>query len=236
MAVVLTVKDLAKAYKVYPQPSARLLEWCLPFAGPQHTLEWILNDINFSLMAGEVVGISGTNGVGKSTLLKIILGTVRPTRGRVTVAGRVAGMLDLGLGFHPQLTGRQNLYLAGQLLGLSLGDMRALLPSIINFSELGEVIDRPLRVYSSGMRLRLGFAISTAVRPSVFVVDEVFSVGDEQFQAKCFDRIDQFQKQGTAMLLVSHDAATVARHCDRTFELREGLLHADPLSSALPSH
>lgn len=221
---VLAVHDLSKAYKVYPKPSARLVEWCLPFLGGQHGLKWVLKDVNFSMVSGEVVGITGSNGVGKSTLLKIIAGTVQPSKGRVQVRGRVAGMLDLGLGFHAELSGRQNLYLSGQLLGLSLDEIGALLPGIIEFSELGDVIDRPLRVYSSGMWLRLGFALSTAVRPDIFLIDEALSVGDGAFQAKCFDRIELFRQKGTAMLLVSHDATTVSRLCDRTYELRDGCL------------
>ncbi len=218
------VKNLGQAYKQYPTRWARLAEWLLPFLGQRHRLKWVLQDINFQLAPGEAVGIIGINGAGKSTLLKLITGTAAPTTGSVTIGGRVSALLELGMGFHPDFTGRQNAYMAGQLLGLTVEDMHALMPAIAAFADIGDYLDQPVRVYSSGMQMRLAFSVATVRRPDVLIVDEALSVGDAYFQHKSFDRIRQFQKQGTTLLIVSHDRSAIQSICDRAILLDGGRL------------
>lgn len=178
------VSGLAKAYKQYPNRWSRLLEWLLPFSRPRHHLHWILQDVDFEIQPGEAVGIVGVNGAGKSTLLKMITGTTQPTRGQIELQGRVAALLELGMGFHPDFTGRQNAFMAGQLLGMQVEEIEALMPQIESFAEIGEAIDQPVRTYSSGMQMRLAFSVATARRPDILIVDEALSVGDAYFQHK----------------------------------------------------
>lgn len=218
------VRQLGKAYKKYSRHSARLLEWLLPRARPRHQLTWILQDIGFDVAAGEAVGILGVNGAGKSTLLKLICGTTQPTTGSVTMQGRVAALLELGMGFHPDFTGRQNAYMAGQLLGLTADEITTLMPEIEAFAEIGSYIDQPVRVYSSGMQVRLAFSIATARRPDILIVDEALSVGDAYFQHKSFERIRQFRQAGTTLLIVSHDKTAIQSICDRAILLNAGRL------------
>ena len=191
----------------------------MPFRGVRHQLKWVLQDINFRVDPGEAVGIIGINGAGKSTLLKLITGTVQPTTGKITTSGRIAAMLELGMGFHPDFTGRQNVMMAGQLLGLNVNEIAALMPDIEAFAEIGEYIDQPVRIYSSGMQMRLAFSVATARRPDMLIVDEVLSVGDVYFQHKSFDRIREFRKQGTTLLIVSHDKEAIQSICDRAILL-----------------
>lgn len=220
----ITVSHLGKAYKQYPTRWARLMEWISPHRTPRHQLRWVLQDINFTVQSGEAVGIIGINGAGKSTLLKLITGTTQPTTGSVQITGRLAALLELGMGFHPDFTGRQNAYMAGQLLGMDGAAITRLMPEIEAFAEIGEYIDLPVRVYSSGMQMRLAFSIATAVRPDILIVDEALSVGDAYFQHKSFDRIRQFQKQGTTLLIVSHDKQAITSICDRAVLLKAGEL------------
>ena len=220
----ITVTNLGKAYKQYPTRWSRLVEWLTPSHRPRHTLRWVLKDINFTVDSGEAVGIIGINGAGKSTLLKMITGTTQPTTGGVIITGRVAAMLELGMGFHPDFTGRQNAYMAGQLLGMSVEEITSLMPEIEAFAEIGDYIDQPVRVYSSGMQMRLAFSVATAHRPDVLIVDEALSVGDAYFQHKSFDRIRQFRKQGTTLLIVSHDKGAIQSICDRAILLNAGEL------------
>lgn len=218
------VDNLGKAYRVYGGRWSRMAEWTLPFLGPRHQLTWVLKDIEFTVHTGEAVGIIGINGAGKSTLLKIIAGTVLATCGSVTVSGRVAALLELGMGFHPDFTGRQNVFMAGQLLGLQSETIGLLMSEIEAFAEIGDYIDQPVRIYSSGMQMRLAFSVATAVRPDILIVDEALSVGDSYFQHKSFDRIRQFREQGTTLLLVSHDKGAIQSICDRALLLNGGQL------------
>lgn len=221
----IVVKNLGKAYKQYPSRWGRLIEWLLPDQQkPLHTLKWVLQDVSFEIAPGESVGIVGVNGAGKSTLLKMITGTTQPTTGSVEVSGRVAALLELGMGFHPDFTGRQNVIMAGQLQGMSVEEIHALMPEIEAFSGIGDYIDQPVRVYSSGMQVRLAFAVATAKRPEILIVDEALSVGDAAFQRKCFQRIEAFRAEGTTLLFVSHDIETVKKFCDRAVFLRDGRL------------
>lgn len=220
----ITVTNLGKAYKQYPNRWSRLAEWAIPFSKPRHSLHWVLQCLNFTVNPGEAVGIIGINGAGKSTLLKMITGTTQPTTGSVQITGRVAAMLELGMGFHPDFTGRQNAFMAGQLLGYSVEDIARLMPEIEAFAEIGDYIDQPVRVYSSGMQMRLAFSVATAHRPDVLIVDEALSVGDAYFQHKSFDRIREFRKQGTTLLIVSHDKGAIQSICDRAILLNAGYL------------
>jgi lipopolysaccharide transport system ATP-binding protein len=218
----ITVTSLGKAYKQYPTRWSRLAEWISIRHKPRHSLKWVLQDLNLTVNAGEAVGIIGINGAGKSTLLKMITGTTQPTTGTVHITGRVAALLELGMGFHPDFTGRQNAFMAGQLLGYKVDEIARLMPEIEAFAEIGDYIDQPVRVYSSGMQMRLAFSVATAHRPDVLIVDEALSVGDAYFQHKSFDRIREFRKQGTTLLLVSHDKGAIQGICDRAILLNTG--------------
>lgn len=219
---MITVNQLGKAYKQYPTRWSRLAEWALPGNKPRHSLKWVMQDVSFTVQPGEAVGIIGINGAGKSTLLKMITGTTQPTTGSISLQGRVAALLELGMGFHPDFTGRQNVFIAGQLLGLTMAEIARLMPEIEAFAEIGDYINSPVRVYSSGMQMRLAFSVATAVRPDILIVDEALSVGDAYFQHKSFERIREYSKQGTTLLIVSHDKQAIQRICDRAILLNAG--------------
>lgn len=220
----ITVSNLGKAYKQYPTRWSRLAEWLTPGHRPRHSLKWVLQGVNFTVQPGEAVGIIGINGAGKSTLLKMITGTTQPTTGEVRMTGRVAALLELGMGFHPDFTGRQNAFMAGQLLGYSVDEIAHLMPEIEAFAEIGDYLDQPVRVYSSGMQVRLAFSVATAIRPDILIIDEALSVGDAYFQHKSFERIREFRKQGTTLLIVSHDKQAIQSICDRAILLNAGRL------------
>jgi lipopolysaccharide transport system ATP-binding protein len=221
---MILVSNLGKAYKQYPNRWSRLLEWITPGKTKRHELKWVLQDINFTVNAGEAVGIIGINGAGKSTLLKLITGTTQPTTGKVHMTGRVAAMLELGMGFHPDFTGRQNAIMAGQLLGMSSEEITRLMPEIEAFAEIGDYLDQPVRMYSSGMQMRLAFSVATAIRPDILIVDEALSVGDAHFQHKSFELIREFRQLGTTLLIVSHDKQAIQSICDRAILLSAGHL------------
>lgn len=220
----ITVSNLGKAYKQYSSRWSRLREWLSPTKLQCHETKWVLKNINFTVRPGEAVGVIGVNGAGKSTLLKLITGTTQPSTGSVIMAGRVAAMLELGMGFHPDFTGRQNVLMAGQLLGMSSNDIERLMPEIESFAEIGDCMDQPVRIYSSGMQMRLAFSVATAIRPDILIVDEALSVGDDYFQHKSFDRIREFRKQGSTLLIVSHDKQAIQSICDRAILLNDGNL------------
>jgi lipopolysaccharide transport system ATP-binding protein len=223
----IVARGLGKAYRRYASPWARLAEWLVPGSRPRHTLAWVLRGVDFAIRPGEAVGIVGINGAGKSTLLKVIAATTAPTAGSVEVAGRVAAILELGLGFHPDFSGLQNVFVAGQLMGLGESDIRARLPEIEAFAEIGGYLHEPVRTYSTGMQVRLAFSVATCVRPDILIVDEALSVGDAYFQFKSFDRIRQFKAAGTTLLFVSHSEAVVKSICDRALLLDGGVLVRD---------
>jgi lipopolysaccharide transport system ATP-binding protein len=220
----ITVSAVGKAYKQYTGRWSRIVEWLSPtwlikLSPQRHTLRWALKDISFSVQPGEAVGIVGVNGAGKSTLLKMITGTTHPTTGTVHLAGNVAALLELGMGFHLDFTGRQNAVMAAQLLGLERDEIEKLMPEIEAFAEIGEYIDQPMRVYSSGMQMRLAFSVATARRPDILIVDEALSVGDAYFQHKSFERIRQLGREGTTLLIVSHDKGSIQGLCSRALLL-----------------
>lgn len=223
---ILTATHLGKAFKRYVRIRHRLLEW-LPFGGQHHEQRWVLQDLNFSIQAGESVGLIGRNGAGKSTLLKLLTGTLQPTTGHVQVQGRVAALLELGMGFHPQFSGYDNVLMAGQLQGLTRSEVLACMSSIIAFAEIGDAMNQPVREYSSGMTVRLAFATATAVRPDLLIVDEALAVGDAYFQHKCYQRIKEFQAQGTTLLFVSHDPLAVKTLCSRALLIEGGKIAMD---------
>ena len=221
----LKVRDVGKAYKRYPGKWARLAEW---ITGREwHEKHWVLRDISFDVAPGEAVGIIGINGAGKSTLLKIITGTTQPTTGSVEIGGSISALLELGMGFHPDFTGRQNVYMSGQIRGLSTEHISELMPEIEVFAEIGDYIDQPLRTYSSGMQVRLAFAVATAIRPNILIVDEALSVGDVYFQHKCLLRIRSFKEKGTTLLFVSHSPDAVRMLCQRGILLEDGIVKKD---------
>lgn len=223
---LLSVKNLGKAYRVYASEFQRIGRW---FGLPTRPSEehWVLKHINFSIEPGEAIGIVGQNGAGKSTLLKMITGTLQPTEGTVTVNGRIAAILELGMGFSPELTGRQNVYHAAGLMGFSADQIHGVIDDIEAFAEIGEYFNEPVRTYSSGMQMRVAFAVATAIRPEILIVDEALSVGDSYFQHKSFDRIREFQQQGTTLLIVSHDRGSIQALCDRAILLESGTVIKD---------
>jgi len=221
-----SVYKLGKAYRQYSSQWARLLDCIDPFNKSRSQLKWVLKDISFEVKAGECVGILGINGAGKSTLLKIISGTSVATSGTVTMTGRVAALLELGTGFHPDFTGRQNARMAGQLSGLSSAEIDALMPEIESFADIGDYFDCPIRIYSSGMQARVAFAAATCSRPDVLIVDEALSVGDMAFQAKCMQRMNNLLASGTAILFVSHALNQVRQFCARALYISDGTIKA----------
>lgn len=220
--MMVTIRGLGKAYKRYAHRRERVLEKLLPWGGLRHEQVWVLRGIDLEVERGECVGIIGQNGAGKSTLLKIVTGTTAPTEGSIDIGGRVAAILELGMGFHPEFTGRQNVMVVAQLLGLQTPEIASVMPGIEAFAEIGRYFDEPVRVYSSGMQVRLAFSVATAIRPDVLIVDEALSVGDAYFQHKSFARIKEFKEQGTTLLFVSHDPGAVKTLCDRAVLLDRG--------------
>ena len=224
----LCVENLGKAYRRYAGEWRRVVSW---FGGSSVPAEekWVLRNVAFSIAPGEAVGIIGQNGAGKSTLLKLITGTARPTEGQIHISGRIAAILELGMGFNPDLTGRQNAYHSAGLMGYSLPEIEHLMPEIEAFAEIGEYFEQPVRTYSSGMQARLAFSVATAFRPDLLIVDEVLSVGDSYFQHKSFDRIRRFKADGTSILLVTHSMGDVRAICERAILLDKGKILKDGL-------
>lgn len=187
---------------------------------------WAVRDVSFQVHRGEAFGIIGRNGSGKSTMLKVIARVLTPTSGRVITRGRIAPLLELGAGFHPELTGRENVFMNSTLLGRSQKETEQLLPEIVDFAEIEDFFDAPIRTYSTGMIARLGFSVATALRPDILLVDEVLSVGDGYFQEKCLNRMNSFRSLGTTIIIVSHNMNTLQSFCDRALWIDHGLMKA----------
>jgi lipopolysaccharide transport system ATP-binding protein len=219
---MIAIERVSKRYKRYRHRWARVGEWLSAGRWQPFESQWVLRDIDLVVAPGEALGIVGANGAGKSTLLEIVAGTTAPTAGRVRVTGRVSAMLELGLGFHPDFSGRQNAAIGCQMLGIPPAGIPERLAEIVAFSELADAFDRPLRSYSTGMQMRLAFSVATTIRPDVLLVDEALSVGDVYFQHKSIARIRGFRDAGTTLLFVSHDPAAVKTLCDRAVLLDDG--------------
>ncbi|MCC6867733.1 MAG: ABC transporter ATP-binding protein [Burkholderiales bacterium] len=226
----LTVTALSKRYELYARPVDRLLQTLWRGRRQFFREFWALRDVSFTLDPGQVLGVVGRNGSGKSTLLQLVAGTLTPTAGAVTTQGRVAALLELGSGFNPEFSGRENVFLNGAIMGLTPAEMRERLPEILAFADIGDFVDRPVKTYSSGMALRLAFAVATAVAPRVLIVDEALAVGDEAFQRKCFARIEAMRDDGAVVLFVSHSPQQVIELCDAALLLDHGrvLMHDEP--------
>ena len=223
--IAISVTGVSKRYEMYSQPQDRLLQF-LSRGKRQYFKEfWALRDVTFSVKKGETIGILGRNGSGKSTLLQIIAGTLAPTSGEVRTSGVIAALLELGSGFSPEFTGRENIYLNGSILGFSKAEMDERFHEIAAFADIGEHLDQPIKTYSSGMTVRLAFAVQACVSPQVLIVDEALSVGDEKFQRKCFEYIERLREGGCSILLVTHSTATVEKFCQRGILLHKGVVH-----------
>ncbi|HCF0111826.1 TPA: ABC transporter ATP-binding protein [Pseudomonas aeruginosa] len=228
--IAIKVENLSKCYHIYDQPRDRLKQMTLPrlqraigMQPRQYFREfWALKDVSFEVKKGETVGIIGRNGSGKSTLLQMICGTLNPSSGSIRTCGRIAALLELGAGFNPEFTGRDNVYLNGAVLGLSRDEVDARFDEIVTFAEIGDFIEQPVKTYSSGMMVRLAFAVAINVDPQILVVDEALSVGDELFQRKCFSRIENIRKAGATILFVSHAGGTVVELCERVLLVDSG--------------
>jgi lipopolysaccharide transport system ATP-binding protein len=224
---IIRAAGLGKKFRIYPRPWGRLSEWVTLGGVKRHDDFWALQDVSFEVARGDALGVIGVNGSGKSTLLKILTGAMYPTTGSFEVVGRVLSLLELGTGLNPQLTGRQNVVQSAALLAFPPGYAEAKLPEIEAFADLGDFFDKPVRLYSSGMLVRLGFSLFACLDPDVFIVDEALSVGDVFFQQKCARRIEQMRSRGTTMLFVSHDLAAVEALCTRVMVLHGGRVRHD---------
>ena len=214
--------NISKVYKIYSSPRKRLKEAFSLKGRSFHTDFWALRDVSFSVGKGETLGILGVNGSGKSTLLKIICGFLEPTSGNIQTKGVVSAILELGTGFNPEFTGRNNAFLYCSLMGLSQEIIKEKIPKIMEFAEIGDFFDRPIRLYSSGMVMRLAFACIIYVDPQILIIDEALAVGDMAFQHKCMHRIRQLQEKGVTLLFVSHSIATIKSLCDMAIMLERG--------------
>ena len=223
-SVAISIKNVSKEYKLYQSPAHRVKETFHPFRKKYNTTFQALRNISITINRGETVGIVGRNGCGKSTLLQIVCGIMPPTSGELQIYGRISAILELGAGFNPEFSGRSNVYLNCSILGMDVSGVDERIQDILEFADIGEFIDQPVKTYSSGMAIRLAFSIAINADPSVLVVDEALSVGDSAFQRKCFSRIKTIQEQGATILFVSHDAAAVVELCDRVMLIDKGEL------------
>jgi ABC-2 type transport system ATP-binding protein len=227
MTSAIRVDHVSKQFRLYSEKYSSLKEKVVTFGRKSYEDFWALNDVDFDIQTGQTIGLIGHNGSGKSTLLKCIAGILQPTSGEIRSRGRIAALLELGAGMQPDLTGRENIYLNGSILGLSKKDLQKRFDEIVGFSELEQFIDTQVRFYSSGMYVRLGFAVAVNVDPDILLVDEVLAVGDELFQRKCLDRVKQFQRDGRTIVVVTHAVDTVRQVCDRAVVLDHGRMVAD---------
>jgi len=220
--IAVSVKNISKKFRLFNSPKERLKEALHPFDKKYHKEFWALKDVSFDVPKGQTLGIVGRNGSGKSTLLQILCSILQPTSGEVAVNGTISALLELGSGFNPEFTGRQNVFMKGMLMGFSREEIKKRLPAIEAFADIGEFIDQPIKIYSSGMSLRLAFAVAINVDPDILIIDEALSVGDELFQRKCFSRIEALRASGATILFVSHSSNAIVELCDRALLMDAG--------------
>ncbi len=232
MENAITVKDVTKIYKLYDKPIDRLKESLNPFHREYHRKFYALKHISFEVKKGETVGIIGTNGSGKSTILKIITGVLSPTEGEVQVDGTISALLELGAGFNMDYTGIENIYMNGTMMGFTRKEMDAKLQDILDFADIGDFVYQPVKTYSSGMFVRLAFALAINVDPEILIVDEALSVGDVFFQSKCYRRMEEIREKGTTILMVTHDMGSIIKYCDKVVLLNKG----DFVAQGAPGH
>lgn len=223
--VAIKVNNVSKVYKIYEKPSDRLKEAINPFGRKYHRDFYALKDLSFEVKKGENIGIIGRNGSGKSTLLQIITGVLKPTTGTMTANGRISALLELGTGFNPELTGIENIYLHGTIMGRTKQETEKSLQEVISFADIGEFVYHPVKTYSSGMYIRLAFACAVNVDPDILIIDEALAVGDMQFQLKCIDKMKSFKEQGKTILFVSHSIYQVKNFCDQVIWMMDGQIH-----------
>ena len=221
--VAVQVSNLEKAYKLYDKPSDRLKEALGLSRKKKYKEHYALKGVDLTIYQGETVGIIGTNGSGKSTILKIITGVLNPTKGSVQVKGRISALLELGAGFNMEYNGIENIYLNGTMIGFSSKEIDAKLNDILSFADIGDYVYQPVKTYSSGMFVRLAFAVAINIEPEILIVDEALSVGDVFFQAKCYHKFEEFKKMGKTIVFVSHDLSSVSKYCDRVVLLNQGV-------------
>jgi len=226
-SVEITAKNLTKIYKLYDNHRDRFKEALNPRRKKYHRDFYALNDVNFEIYRGETVGIVGRNGSGKSTLLKMLTGVLNPTEGEITVNGKISALLELGAGFNMEYTGMENIYLNGTIMGISRKEMEKKVDDIVSFADIGEHINQPVKTYSSGMFVRLAFAVAINVDPDILIVDEALAVGDTRFQVKCMDKFMEFMERGKTVLFVSHDLHSIKRFCTRTIWINDGKMIMD---------
>lgn len=220
--VAISVNNVSKMYKLYDNPMDRLKESLGLSRKKKYKEHYALNDVSFQVRKGETVGIIGTNGSGKSTILKIITGVLNPTQGQVVVDGRISALLELGAGFNGEYSGIENVYLNGTMIGFSKEEIDAKLQDILDFADIGDFVNQPVKTYSSGMFVRLAFAVAINIEPEILIVDEALSVGDVFFQAKCYRKFEEFKEMGKTILFVSHDLSSIGKYCDRVVLLNKG--------------
>lgn len=221
-ANAITVKDVTKVYRLYDKPIDRLKESLSPTHKSYHKDFYALNGLSFNVEKGQTVGIIGTNGSGKSTILKIITGVLTPTTGQVDVEGKISALLELGAGFNMDYTGIENIYMNGTMMGYSRKEMDEKLQDILDFADIGDFVYQPVKTYSSGMFVRLAFALNINVEPEILIVDEALSVGDVFFQAKCYRKMEEIKQRGTTILMVTHDMGSIIKYCDKVVLLNKG--------------
>ena len=224
---MIKVKNISKIYKLYTNPKDRMKEALSPLRKKYHTDFYALKDVSFDVKKGETVGIIGKNGAGKSTLLKILTGVLTPTSGNYQVKGKIASLLELGAGFNPELSGMENIYFNGSIIGYTKDEMDQKLQAILDFADIGEFIHQPVKTYSSGMYARLAFAVAISIEPEILIIDEVLSVGDFAFQRKCFAKMEEIKKRGTTILFVSHSESSIVSLCERAIWMNKGSILLD---------
>jgi ABC-2 type transport system ATP-binding protein/lipopolysaccharide transport system ATP-binding protein len=220
--LAISIRNVSKTFKIYHDKPISLKEKLLRLRSNDYSYFHAVNNVNIEIKKGETVGLIGHNGCGKSTLLKLITKILYPDSGNISVSGKISSLIELGAGFHPDFTGRENIYTNAAIFGLSKKEINEKIDDIIKFSELGEFIDNPVRTYSSGMYMRLAFSVAINVNPEILLIDEILSVGDANFQKKCYDKIDSFKNNGATIVIVAHDLGTIEKICDRVIWMNEG--------------